>query len=113
MDGYSSGYIAGPNMNVMDAQSMPSPRAQAARERAAEIMAAMKAKDMEKASALLAKDESSSKAPSGMSWMKRKLNKRNQSKLEGKEVDEVDEVEVLDKGASMFKKEKKGDVVIR
>ena len=58
---------------------MPSAQAQAARDKTAEIMAAMKAGDTERANALMGRNESGSGILPGGGWLKRKIHGKGKS----------------------------------
>lgn len=106
----TSGFAFAPSTNTMDAQGMPSSQAQDARDKTADIMAAVKAGDMDKANALMGKDTTGGKILPGVGWMKRKLNKTGkQPGLHG----EVVEVEKVDEVGVEKTRESKGDGVIR
>ncbi|KAL8243903.1 hypothetical protein R6Q59_010161 [Mikania micrantha] len=91
----SSGFAYAPNTNTLDAGTMPSEQAQAARDKAAEVMAAVKAGDMERANALMGKDETKGRILPGMGWLKKKINGRGgKSVVMGEEVGGRDEQDV-------------------
>lgn len=96
----TSGFASAPNSNTMDASRMPSKEAQAAREKTAAIMAALKAGDGARADALMGKDQTSGKVMPGAGWLKRKLNQKHPNSIEivGEEV-EKDGLIKFEKGA--------------
>lgn len=64
---------------------MTSDNAQAARDKSAEIMAALKEGDVDRANALMGKSEAQGQFLPGMGWLKKKINKRSLANEANKE----------------------------
>jgi hypothetical protein len=75
----TSPYAFSPNTNTLNQESMPSKQAQAARDKSAQIMEALKNGDTAKANELMGKDETGGRMLPGVSWIKGKINRRKGS----------------------------------
>lgn len=71
---------------------MTSDTAQASRDKSAEVMAALKEGDVDRANALMGKSETNGQFLPGMGWLKKKVNKRSLAKEANKEPSHGDVV---------------------
>lgn len=82
------GYSFPSNTNTMDPESMPSDKAQAAREKAKEIMAALQDGKPGEADKLMGKNENNN-GLTPLGWFKSKVGGSKKEKKEKKEKDAV------------------------
>lgn len=113
MDG-GSGASWAPNSNTLDRNAMPSDKAEAARQKSAAVMEALKAGDTAEANRLMGKNEvkqGQMVSPGPLRWMAKKFGgKKNQQGM----VEEIDGQSVRSEGVEeVVVEDKKGEKVVR